>query len=343
MSNLTGDVYNQIIEFKGSSHFMFEIPYLSDYPMLRVTDPNLKHEDSCNGIIVISIVNPVVAMDTTASTTVSSNVWLALDADSQFAVLADRPGGATGNRSFTTTPSFQANLVPQGEFEEDYNDIEAVFMKKFPAIATAVGTKFHRLTVPEEQTNIYKILHKPVCVPGVAKKFTNTLPVITTPGGNSLNPMNGEKSSVTPWNLLSQSFMYLKTGFYHYVTPQLTTGIDSLVVGLLQVDNGGNIFRPNQFGASDPSFWSGNTPFIIEKMQDHDGIEVHQPYRSLLPYTSRTDQASVSYFADYGTEELLACYFTGTATDGAPLFWWFSVDDTCRMSTFLGPPGFTLS
>jgi len=78
-SNDTGDIVSLTVDVNGDTDVPFMVPWLKDTPYLPIVAPDVATtagDNSTNGWICMTVVNPPVASDTTFSTTIHCIVWM---------------------------------------------------------------------------------------------------------------------------------------------------------------------------------------------------------------------------------------------------------------------------
>lgn len=336
-----GDIISTVIDVCGDTSFNFSIPYLKDTMFMRLDDPHTKAESSSVGGISISIVNPCVAMQTTASTTVYCNWFIANDDDYCFHVLNDKPSGATGIRTYDTSFVFQANVIAQSE-NETTSVLNDIFAKKFPSLIPATAKMYHNVNVAEDTENIYTLVHKPTMLGAIANTLTASYTLSSTFPGNRLDPTL-VTTGVNPLLLFLNWSLYYKGGFNHYITlaaASLDADFTDILTFLFSVD-AGTVQRPANYGGT--SLATGQTPYHHQRISTRSAMMVHEPYRSLLPYSSYSQKTSYAFNTRTRETTLGAYVLTKASETQIPIFWAYSADDDFRFAWFIGPPGYKIA
>jgi hypothetical protein len=335
-----GDYVSTVIEFTGDTAFNFSIPYLKDNIYMRLADPHVKSDTNSVGAVGYSIVNSVVAMQTTASTTVTVAFYTAVDDDYCWNTLCDRPATFTlGVRTFSWVPAaFQSVVVAQdGSETEVSNVLDDIFSRKFPPLLEATSRSFDRVGNQETYTDIYTLLHKPVSVfNAFISPITNPITLGVFPSGNRLDP-SLIPTGMFPMLLFMQWANFYRGGFNHSFnfngTPTSATSITYLTAVLFSLVN-----TVVQIPSSTSSNTS-NTPIHTIHVGDRHGMSVHEPYRSLCPFSSWPQ--SSSYIDGIGRETALGAYFVTTGSEiSSSAAWYVSCDDDTRLAWFMGTPLF---
>jgi hypothetical protein len=334
-----GDIISEVIDFTGDTSFNFTIPFLSSFLYLRCNDSLTKSEDGSNGGISFSIVNPCVANQTTSSTTVYVNLYCAAGEGMQFHVLCDKPTiGTYTKRDFVSSFTLQSVVVPQSG-EAESNVLVDIFAQKFPTLIPATGKMYNNIVAPEDINSIYTLLHRPVAYPATAK--TQAVWAIDSAfgPGNRLDPTL-VIGGATPWSLFSLWSNYYKGGFNHWVnyngTASSPDDLEYLKIVFFNMTLGVVVFPPNS--TVSPNIATSNTPHLIQNLTDRKGLMFHEPYRSLLPYSSTTNATSYA-FASYNRENTVGAYFQSQGAETTiTINWAFAPDDDFRFAWIVGPP-----
>lgn len=341
-----GDIVSTILDITGDTSFNFSIPYLKNLLYARSQDPAFKSEDYCNGGISVSIVNTAVAMNTTAATTVYVNAYMAAGKTMKFHVLCDKPTGQTGIRSYSNNVTPLATFVPQmaEESKAESNVLNDIFKHEFPTLVPATGKVFGGVANSENIENIYTLLHKPTIVVQIADVLTPSYTLSTSLPGNRCDPTL-MTTGVSPWVLYSTWAMYYKGGFNHYITDLGGAATTTVLVNwhaiMFNMING-NVIPPQSYQFS-TSQSSSNTPELIQSLSDRAGFMFHEPYRSILPFSTTTNATGYG-FAGNNRENTVGIYYTAYGTDITGFCTWaFSVDDEFRFAWMVGPPALELN
>lgn len=233
-------------------------------------------------------------------------------------------------------------LVPQSDSTEETNSLIDIFAKEFPTLLPAQGKHIDLVSIPENDMDIYTIVHKPTFVPMLPRLFSTALPLDTTIPGNRLDPTLFT-SGCFPLRLFMLWALYYKGGFNHWLSTLSTgTNVDGFNMLLFNVVNGSTIVKPNVYAATNGT---GNTPYVKQCTRDRTGVQFHEPYRSLQPYSTMNNLGSYA-FAPYYRENTVGAYFT-TNDNSTPAQtfaeWGFAADDDTRYYWMMGPPALLLS
>jgi hypothetical protein len=341
-----GDLISTVIDFDGDTSFNFSVPYLRDTLYARCEEVYSKTEEGTCGGISYSIVIPAISGETTASTTVYANFYVATDDDMNFVQLCDQPAiGAnrvrtysTANNAFYSTISPQSDIVPT-------NVLDEIFLGSFPTLIPGVtATQVERVTVPETYDDIYTLVHKPVTLPITMYPLNNTLTLtVASPANNRLDfiPSVFANGGSWPMMLFMQWGLFYKGGLHHYVRAFDTNlDITDLYAVMFSVRNG--VVQPPQQNVSPITLNFNNTPFVYQTLTDRGAIMFHTPYRSHYPFQSYTQNTYLLPL--YNPEQATGIYFTGTGSEVSCLGQWsVSADDDFRFSWFMGPPLFVVN
>ncbi len=179
LASYSGDLISKIVDITGDTTVEFTVPYLQQTQFVPVQyDFTGTTADFYNGTIMVSLVNPVNASDTTAASTVNCAIFTAAGEDFELMQFVGprKPSGWITNLSKT---------LPMVDIDDDY--IEArpqmnlgmVFKKPFDGLTTGQYTVQKGLFTIDPPGSIVSLGHRYVTYSG-SDGATYPLPDLTT-------------------------------------------------------------------------------------------------------------------------------------------------------------------
>jgi len=155
-----GDFISTVVEFNGDTTFDFSVPYLKDTLYAECLDTFYKLESGCNGGIAISIVNAATTAQSTGSSLVYVNVYIAGGDDLQFLFYGERRNQYTNQLRWIedTLQTYSGTIVAQGGTE--HVCLDDAFKSDFPPIIAATGLKMSGVTDTGIVEDVMSLMHR---------------------------------------------------------------------------------------------------------------------------------------------------------------------------------------
>lgn len=201
--------YSWVLDLRVSNQIEFEVPYTGVLPWLPTAIPttNIGAENAVNGILVISVLNPLIA-PTTVDATVDFNVWVGAGSDFQLS----RP-------SVNKYIPISLPVVLEAQVGEETQDAGFIDFKpaaKMFSMDTSDPISMSALSIGEHVTNIRTIIKRS------AIKFFGSF----IKPKNSLSVNAQDLGQLTQIDQQSSSQVYTPLDYFSYIYRFYRGGLD---------------------------------------------------------------------------------------------------------------------
>jgi hypothetical protein len=322
-----GDIVNYTYDFTGDGTMLWSVPYFSHFSYCETAPTWSKSSDRDSGAMCVSIVNPVITMNSASATTVGYSLWCAADLDDMQFLRVGVPPQSTTTKVNSVVPGAGTVIAQAGSFSQSVDDI---FSAKFPPLVPAKSFSSVTPFTPETVGDIYTLMHR-------MHSFRRiTVPLLTPDRAVYFDPMREFANTVnnpSPFMYFWKYFMFFRGSFDINLIWDDSQAPNGFLNTELVLPTGSATYEPVTATGIVPTYFGGNG-VAIENVALRSAHSINLPYYSRFMFQETRPLLTPAF----GTTGF--CYWlSGTSVASAPLMRLFiAPGDDFRFAWGCGAP-----